>query len=362
MRGRLAAALTSVELDYKGVTCRLGEQIDTEYGVRFQLIASRTVADVAAVEHDLAAALNRAKEKEILRNPADYAVADVAVTAEFGIPGFGWIEVLHHDPLWDRYPWPYDDVSTPLGFAEDPFAVGVDRWGEEYEQPLVGDSGAANLLIFGGRGSGKSNLLNGILRQKIPHPHVRAWLIDMKGGMEFNRWGPYAHRYATHEAEALAMWKDLRRLIDEKTRSFAKRGITKMVEFSEEDPYDLVVVDEGAVQFGNDKIVDVCAETLWLSRAAGAGAVMAMQQPTYDVIPTKIRDAGFDYRMSLLLQGDYQASQAALGQHVPPNIAPHTIQLTDENRGLLVLHDGRDWRRIKCYEHDYDELDELCAA
>lgn len=172
---------------------------------------------------------------------------------------------------------------------------------------------APHLLIGGGTGSGKSNVLNIMLLDlaltNSPND-LRMVLMDPKGGSELGvfEYLPHVEQFVKTKEEAADILVRLADLMDKRFKMFDAKAselgsfakipdlVTYNQKVSKEDrlPRIVVVIDEFADWFidksfkdvANTSITRICAK----ARAAGIHLILATQRPDNDVVDTKLRN------------------------------------------------------------------------
>lgn len=207
-------------------------------------------------------------------------------------------------------------VSVPVASLSmfDPVYLGRDEYGEVVTVPLI----YRNMLIGGEPNSGKSALLSNIIAHAALSYDCRLCLFDGKQ-VELGLWREVADVFVgpdiTHAIETL------RRLQTVMDRRYAwllarrERKITRDHDLST----ILVAVDE--VAFYSTVAGDVRQQETYVlllrdlvarGRAVGIIVVAATQRPSYDIIPTSLRDL-FSWRAATRCTTD-ASSDVVLGR------------------------------------------------
>lgn len=249
--------------------------------------------DVASIEAHLGAvaAFLRAREVQLVPDPADAALAELLV--------------VRAEPL--RFPLrPAHLLGVPAGAGgerrdrfslHEPLRIGLDERGEPAEIVLVG----SHLLVGGEPGSGKSVSLSVILAHAALDPDTDIWLFDGKL-VELDAWRPLAARFVGPDvAAASAALSELRAEMEARYERLL--GKARKVQAGDGERLVLVVIDELAFYAATpDKkaaqaFSEVLRDLVARARAAGIVVVAATQKPSSDLVPTALRDL-FGFRLA----------------------------------------------------------------
>ncbi|GGJ01659.1 cell division protein FtsK [Saccharopolyspora subtropica] len=197
---------------------------------------------------------------------------------------------------------PFDEMFIPLPeLAESVRAVDLRRLvigRDEYGRDFSFDLAERDLhILFGGEtGAGKGSWLWALLRAMAPlirAGHVRLWVIDPKGGMEFSAVRELCgDRFADNEVDGLKVMKKYVRTLDATKLELGRHGVRKATP-SVETPLELLIIDELATMtaYGARDIVrafePLISKALTQYRAVGGRVIAATQEPTKDVIPMR---------------------------------------------------------------------------
>jgi S-DNA-T family DNA segregation ATPase FtsK/SpoIIIE len=190
------------------------------------------------------------------------------------------------DPLAERIPaLPIPASSADVDFSAVP--VGRTERGELWTMDL-----AANLhiLIGGQTGSGKSGVLQSLIRSLAPaiqDGSVIIWLFDPKEGLEFGGLEELAARYEDGDHEAMAeMLGDAVTMMRKQMRKLKATKLRKHVP-TPEMPLVLIVIDE-FIDLANPKgkkreiaasIHQSLGHLLWKGRAGGVLVIASVADP-----------------------------------------------------------------------------------
>jgi S-DNA-T family DNA segregation ATPase FtsK/SpoIIIE len=146
-------------------------------------------------------------------------------------------------------------------------------------------------LVAGCSGSGKGSVLWGIccgLAPSVRVDLVRLWGVDLKRGVELAMGSGLFSAHAYTPADALAVLRELMRVIDE--RGTVMAGATRLHEPAVGDPLHVLVIDElaaltayadAAIRREAERLL---AEILTQGRALGVVVVACVQDPRKDVV------------------------------------------------------------------------------
>lgn len=156
------------------------------------------------------------------------------------------------------------------------------------------------LLVAGGVGMGKSNLLNLVLAHlnaNYTPDKMLYYLIDLKLGVELGPWSDSAlcGGGVWDKGKKLNdLLGYLKREIKRRMRQFRAQGVYKIDEWNklpgqESLPYLLLIIDEYA-ELGRDKEIESNIQhLLQIGRASGFRAIISTQRPTHDLISTSVK-------------------------------------------------------------------------
>jgi DNA segregation ATPase FtsK/SpoIIIE, S-DNA-T family len=179
----------------------------------------------------------------------------------------------------------------------DPMFIGIDEFGV----PVYLDVVYHNVLVAGEPGGGKSGLLNNVCATGALSDNTRLVLLDAKL-VELGPWMDIADEFVGPDLDrALSV---LRRLLTVARNRYAWLLAHRRRKLSAQDGMSviLVIIDELAMYsavLGNKQQQEEFAMLLRglvsLGRACGIPVVAATQRPSFDIIPTSLRDL-FGYR------------------------------------------------------------------
>lgn len=174
-----------------------------------------------------------------------------------------------------------------------------------------------NLLIGGEPGSGKSVALSTIVAASALDHSVQLTLLDGKQ-VELAPWAAVARRFVgPDQEEAIDALQELHGLMDERYRHLLSTQRRKIARDGVEGLH-VVVIDElafylrGGRKEHRDLFAELLRDLVSRGRAAGVIVVAATQKPSFEVVPTWIRDL-FAYRLAMRCTST-DASDTILGQ------------------------------------------------
>lgn len=248
--------------------------------------------------------------------------------------------------------WEYGDREPHWTSASLPF--GRDAYGTEIRLPVHN----RNWLLGGLPGSGKSGGINTLLCGLAPLDNVALCLIDRKL-TELRPWEKRASRVACELPEIDELLDELLRVMRARHKAMSDEGVRVLVP-APDHPLIVTVVDELAALFlerGSQHREDKIRYLTMLGRAAGMPLVMAAQRPTYEAVPTGIRDlcqirvcyATSNAQMSSVILGD--AHSAA---HDIPGSEPGVCYVLPETQ--------RSPKQMRTYWVSDDQVQETVKA
>jgi S-DNA-T family DNA segregation ATPase FtsK/SpoIIIE len=267
------------------------------------------------------------------------------------------IHAAEVDVLAETFPLPEDDEATG---ADDPFPIGVH---EDYEECLF--STQRHAKIVGITESGKSNLLNVLIKRLLQCPHRLVVVIDPKGGRMAAPWlkpwldgrtdQPVLLWVATTEAEWTLVLQALVAIMD--ARSAARIGGEKVIA-SELVSQIAVIIDE---------IADVTANYSNKERVKRLVRKGASEQ-------IRLILAGQRGTVTMFGDGDLKSQiGATIGLGVSKVSDAQTV-FPDDHRvarslarmvhpGSMYVQDGPRARALpaKAYRIEYDDIPDLAA-
>jgi S-DNA-T family DNA segregation ATPase FtsK/SpoIIIE len=257
---------------------------------------------------------------------------DVEPLPERGNPGHALFALT--EPNTERLPDVYVSpllVGTPRDLSK-PVPVGVDEQSAPVSLLLWSNS----VLVAGSPRSGKSVFLWSLLVGAALDPSCVLCVVDLKPhGIETADIADRAAVVATTNADALALFRSILLLIDQRNAKLLALRLKKVPEHNREDFPPIVVVVDEAAQFRRDDdgkaALEALQEIVAVGAASGVTVVLATQKPSGEAIPTDLRDL-FALRYCFRV-GNAEHGKTVLGV-ARPGVEPWNIPATVEARGI----------------------------
>jgi DNA segregation ATPase FtsK/SpoIIIE, S-DNA-T family len=235
----------------------------------------------------------------------------------------------------------------PMLSMFDPLFLGVDEFG----QPVYLDLVFRNLLAGGEPGGGKSGLLNAVASHAALCEDSRLVLFDGKL-VELGMWSDIADEFVGPDLDhAIATLRRLQQVMNNRyayLRAHNRRKISRQDRLS----VITVIIDEIALYSATlgtkqqqEEFSALLRDLVARGRACGIPVVAATQRPSFDIIPTSLRDL-FGYRAAFRCT-TINSSNIVLGNgwaeqgYSATDIAP-----TNQGEAYLIAEGGIP-RRIK---------------
>jgi S-DNA-T family DNA segregation ATPase FtsK/SpoIIIE len=243
-----------------------------------------------------------------------------------------------------------EPVRVPVGPALsmfDPIYLGIDEFGAPVYIELV----YRNLLAGGEPGGGKSGLLNTIAAHAALSTDTRLVLLNGKL-VELGNWAEVADEFVGPSiSQALAVLRRLQQVMNNRylwLRAHRRRKIRPTDGMS----VIVVIVDEIAYYSATagtkpeqDEFVALLRDLVARGRACGIPVVAATQRPSFDIIPTSLRDL-FGYRAAFRCTTT-NSSNIVLGHGwAEQGYSATDISPTNQGAAYLIAEGGTP-RRIK---------------
>ncbi|MFB6396182.1 FtsK/SpoIIIE domain-containing protein [Polymorphospora lycopeni] len=229
----------------------------------------------------------------------------------------------------------------------DPIYLGIDEFGEPVYLNLV----YRNLLAGGEPGGGKSGLLNAVAAHAALSVDTRLVLLDGKL-VELGLWADVADEFVGPDiTHALTVLRRLQTVMNNRYAWLRAHGRRKI---APGDGMSVItaIIDEIAFYSATvgtkpeqEEFVALLRDLVARGRAAGIPVVAATQRPSFDIIPTSLRDL-FGYRAAFRCTTP-NTSNIVLGHgwaeqgYTATDIAP-----TNQGAAYLIAEGGTP-RRIK---------------
>lgn len=175
--------------------------------------------------------------------------------------------------------------------------IGVNlRTGENFLLDLFSDSNA-NLYIAGSPGQGKTNILNVILghlansknENEVQFAIHDTKLVDLplfekcKNTVSYYSGAEKVNEFLDNEIKEMNARFEL-------LRKYGFRNIRDFINNGYEVPYRVVVIEEISLFSNNEEFHKKLSDLTSKGRSAGITVIMVTQIPTYDVLPTRIKN------------------------------------------------------------------------
>jgi S-DNA-T family DNA segregation ATPase FtsK/SpoIIIE len=235
----------------------------------------------------------------------------------------------------------------PMLSMFDPLFLGIDEFGAPVYIELI----YRNLLAGGEPGGGKSGLLNTITAHAALSADTRLVLLDGKL-VELGPWSHVADKFVGPDIDdAITTLKRLQQVMNNRYAWLLANGRRKIA------PADrlsviVVIVDEIAFYSATvgtkqqqEEFVALLRDLVARGRACGIPVVAATQRPSFDIIPTSLRDL-FGYRAAFRCTTT-NSSNIVLG-HGWAEQGYTATDISPRNQGAAYLiAEGGTPRRIK---------------
>ena len=201
------------------------------------------------------------------------------------------------NPLRVPDPTPTGVPVAPMLSMFDPMFIGIDEFGQAVTLDLV----FHNLLVAGEPGGGKSGLLNTITATAAMAERTRLVLFDGKL-VELGPWDQIADEFVGVDIDhALSVLRRLQVVLNNRYR-WLRANRKRKISAADGLSVILVVIDELALYsatYGSkqqqEEFAALLRDLVSRGRACGVPVVAATQRPSFDIIPTSLRDL-FGYR------------------------------------------------------------------
>ncbi|MEU4454376.1 FtsK/SpoIIIE domain-containing protein [Nocardioides sp. NPDC023903] len=198
-------------------------------------------------------------------------------------------------------------------------------------------------VAVGASGSGKGSILWGVVGSLAPSiavDAVRAYGIDLKGGMELTMGAPLFTKIAVTGEQAVEMLRDFVAIADARTEEL--RGYSRNHKPGPGDPLYLLVIDElASLTAYADREVKQEAERLLkrllsIGRAVGVVVVAFVQDPRKEVIDMR---GLFTQTIALRLRSVMETNMV-LGDGMAPFAPAHRILKAAQGTAWIIDEDG----------------------
>jgi S-DNA-T family DNA segregation ATPase FtsK/SpoIIIE len=236
----------------------------------------------------------------------------------------------------------------PMMSIFDPMFLGIDEFGK----PVYIELAYRNLLTAGEPGGGKSGLVNIVASHGALSTDTRLVLFDGKR-VELGMWRHIADEFVGPNIDhALRVLRRLQRVMDnryawleadERRKVIAADQLSMILAIFDEIAYFSATVGTKQQQ---EEFVALLRDLVARGRAAGIIVVAATQRPSFDIIPTSLRDL-FGYRCAFRCTTP-NSSNIILGRRLEPGAGYNATDISPTNQGAAyLLAEGGIPRRIK---------------
>lgn len=220
--------------------------------------------------------------------------------------------------------------------------LGVTEHGKPWHQPILEN----HLLVAGTTGAGKGSVLWGVVRALTPLIATGRCLLyvsDPKGGLEFGRIKPIAHRFVLADGTE-GMLQEAVEDMAAQARRIAATGERKLDQPTRENPLRVIIVDELANFSTNKEVAALMATLLQQGRAVGVVVVGALQDAKVSAIPN--RDL-FPSAVALRLRARNMADMVLGGGMRAAGAVCDLIPRNLQGVGYVVTEDSPDPVRVR---------------
>ncbi|MFE6647701.1 FtsK/SpoIIIE domain-containing protein [Nocardioides sp. NPDC057772] len=198
-------------------------------------------------------------------------------------------------------------------------------------------------LVVGASGAGKGSFLWGMVGSLAPAiavDAVRAYGIDLKGGMELTMGAPVFTKIAVQGEQAVEMLREFVAIADQRTEQL--RGYSRNHKPGPGDPLYLLVIDELAslTAYADPEIRKeaerLLKRLLSIGRAVGVVVVAFVQDPRKEVIDMR---GLFTQTIALRLRSAMETNMV-LGDGMAPFAPAHRILKAAQGTAWIIDEDG----------------------
>jgi DNA segregation ATPase FtsK/SpoIIIE, S-DNA-T family len=246
----------------------------------------------------------------------------------------------------------------------DPVFAGLDETGQPVHLDFADHMG---IILAGEPGAGKSvGLTNIVAHGALSWSDCRLILID--GALvELGAWRSCADVFVGPDINAaIAVLEEEQQVINDRCEMLLDTGRRKIVK-SDGVPMHLVVIDELAYYSATvgskqerEKLTTALRDGAARGRKAAVRYVLATQRPSYDIVPSSLRDL-FGYRWAFRCATD-DSSDVVLGKGwASRGYTAAAIDVDARGVGLLLAEGKRIPRRVKAAYLDDLDIRRLAA-
>jgi hypothetical protein len=234
-------------------------------------------------------------KKEIV--PQLKKMANKKISKEVAMKYDGMLRIsVYNEPLTENFPYDEKLQSSCKGWK---VPVGISRTGViKHDTEKI-----PHFIVAGGTDKGKSMFVHVLITTLIHNKpnDVSFYLIDLKGGLEFNKYKnlKQVHSFAKDAVEALESLEKVKKDMDDMMEYLLNKGFSDVKEAKIKERH-FVVVDEaaeisssGEVDSETKKIKIKCENIITdiarRGRAAGFRLIYATQYPTNETLRSQVR-------------------------------------------------------------------------
>lgn len=192
---------------------------------------------------------------------------------------------VYNEPLTKMLPFEDELVKRCKGWK---VPVGESRSGfvkHDFEKK-------AHIIVAGTTDFGKSNWVNTVINTLITNKpdDVTFTLIDLKGGLEFNRYRNLKQvtAYATDPGETKEALEAAVKKMDEITEHLLEKGYSNVKEAGFKERH-FIIIDEAADIADDSECQDLLKDIARKGRAAGLRLIYTTQYPTAETISSQVK-------------------------------------------------------------------------
>jgi DNA segregation ATPase FtsK/SpoIIIE, S-DNA-T family len=329
------------------LTAQLLRKKNYEWGVeyRYRIPLGRSFEDYKAKQKEIEAGVNKRSVKiewkdlkelkidqHIISNIKDLQTNKLTNNKEVEMEYDGVLKIRVYDtPLTSDFKYTKNLLEKCKGWEVPIGVTRTDLIKHDFDKVY-------NMIIAGSPGYGKSVLLKNITTSiVVRNPNiVKLTLIDLKGGLAFNRFKnlKQVDNVAKTPIEALTALQSVQEKMVKMIDYLLENGFEDVKEAGINDRY-FCIIDEAADLTGEKEAIEIVKDIARRGRGAGFRLIYATQYPTNETLPSQVRQ-NCDTRVCFMLQTNI-ASRAVLddgGAENLPLILGRAIYQTDRNMVL----------------------------
>lgn len=196
----------------------------------------------------------------------------------------------------------------------------------------------AHIIVAGTTDFGKSNWVNNAITTLIDNKgdDVSFTLIDLKGGLEFNRYRQLKQvkNYATNVKESKEALQEAVKRMDEVTAILLEKGFSNVKEAGYKERH-FIVIDEAADMADEKECQELLKDIARKGRAAGLRLIYTTQYPTAETVSSQVKRNCIG-RLCFVLD-TATASQVVLDQPGAEKLPPIQGRALYKDLGLIEV-------------------------